>query len=106
MVVFSSEDRTITKVVDGYEIRKIRKHNELLTKVVFQRGCIPFSGVNGCTMEDLIVVCKDRLEGFQQGDFACNENKEAIEYLTKALNALDRRTDRVNSEKEKNKNAT
>lgn len=100
MVIFSSEDRTITKVEDGYEIRKIRKHNDLLTKVVFQRGHIPFNGVNGCTMEDLIIICKDRLDGFQQGVFSCDENEEAIVHLAHALAALDRRTERVNNTRE------
>lgn len=47
---------------------------------------------NGCFVEDVIDVCKRRLEVYQQSDFACEENAAAISHLESALGVLlDRR---------------
>lgn len=47
---------------------------------------------NGAFVEDIIAAALDRLEFYQSGSFACDENREAIEYLQKALDILDART--------------
>jgi hypothetical protein len=49
---------------------------------------------NGAFVEDVIEVVRDRLEYYQQSEFACGENQEAIHYLTLALDALDIRTEK------------
>lgn len=52
---------------------------------------------NGAFVEDVIDVCRQRIEHYQEvadGRFACDENAEAIEHLGEALAALDRRTQR------------
>ena len=64
--------------------------------ICFQIGPIQEVGVNGCTNEDLIMVLRHRLQGFQNGDYKCRENALAITKLEEALHWLLHRTaDRV-----------
>ena len=59
---------------------------------------IPFQvyGVNGISIESLLAVCLDRLEGFQSGEFKCEQNEFALKYTYDALAALKIRTqDRI-----------
>ena len=58
----------------------------------FQNGPIPEKGVNGITQEVLLAVIIDRLERFQSGPFACNENESALAHLRAAQDALHSRT--------------
>ena len=60
--------------------------------ILFQNGPILESGKNGITVESLLTICKDRLDSFQSGNFACEENQEALDAIEKALRALERRT--------------
>lgn len=61
--------------------------------LLFQDGPIPKGFIpNGLTVEALIAICIDRLEGFQEGEFPCIHNKVAIEALELALGALHERT--------------
>ncbi len=66
----------------------------------FQNGAVAArpdgvgSGVNGITNESLLAVLIDRLENFQAGPFACEENEDALDHLRKALTALQDRTAR------------
>lgn len=60
--------------------------------VLFQQGSIKEVGVNGGTQEALIAICIDRLEGFQRGPFACDDNQEALTHLNEALAWLQKRT--------------
>lgn len=53
-------------------------------------------GVNGVSIEALLAICKDRLEGFQTGKFVHMTNQIALEHVDKALEALHVRSrDRV-----------
>ena len=59
----------------------------------FQSGPISEANpVNGAQIEDVIQILIHRLEGFQAGAFACEENAEALKHLDEALAVLDRRT--------------
>ena len=49
---------------------------------------------NGAFVEDIIKAAIDRLEFYQRGGFACQENAEAIGFLEGALNRLWNRTRR------------
>jgi len=60
--------------------------------VLFQNGAIGEVGVNGVTHEALLAIVADRLECFQQGPFACDENAEALHYIREAQAALHLRT--------------
>jgi len=66
--------------------------SQTVGNIKFQKGPVKQTESNGCFIEDLIVICMDRLNGFQSGDFACVENAEALRYLAEALEALDDRT--------------
>lgn len=60
--------------------------------IEFQQGGIQESGVNGVTNEALLAVVRDRLEGFQAGDFACLENQIALDHVIAAMAILKYRT--------------
>ncbi len=47
---------------------------------------------NGVTNEVLLAIVIDRLEGFQAGPFACDENARALNFCEFALDELHRRT--------------
>lgn len=60
----------------------------------FQNGPIKEKGVNGLTNEVLLAIVQDRLEGFQRGPFACEENATALMAVQSALAILAARTKR------------
>ena len=64
-----------------------------LCEIRFQDGPIPVVGTNGVTHEALTAVLIDRLEHFQAGPFACDQNAEALGHYRFALAALKRRTE-------------
>lgn len=75
----------------NYEIRTL--DNELLSLIQFQ--CGPLSDPNsikGIQMEDLLSICIDRLECFQNGPFPCIENDAALTHCRAALSILQERT--------------
>lgn len=72
----------------GPDPSSMRQVNELY----FQNGPIGEVGVNGITHEALLAIVTDRLEGFQRGPFACEDNREALAHLGAAREALLRRT--------------
>ena len=48
---------------------------------------------NGAFVETVIHAAIDRLNWYQEGEFACEENVTAIAHLKDAVEALHRRTD-------------
>ncbi len=62
--------------------------------ILFQKGPVKETGVNGIHNEDLIVIVIDRLMGFQSGEYACDENRAVLDYLRMVLEGLNRRTKR------------
>lgn len=63
-----------------------------LATIHFQEGPIKECGVNGVCNEDLINMVIDRLEHFQNSEFACRENAVVITKLEEALLWLRKRT--------------
>lgn len=63
--------------------------------IIFQQGEPAVVGVNGITMEALIVILIDRLRGFQAGPYACPENDKALDAQQQSLMWLERRAERV-----------
>ena len=61
------------------------------TNIQFQYGPIKEAGVSGITSESLLVVLLDRTL-ILDSRFPCPENKQAIEYMQKALDAFNART--------------
>lgn len=64
----------------------------IFSTVKFQKGPVAESGVNGIFMEDLLQICRHRLQCFQSGDFACRENALALTKIEEALHWLNHRT--------------
>lgn len=58
----------------------------------FQNGPVGEVGPNGIFIEDLLHICRHRLQCFQSGDFACRENALALTKIEEALHWLDHRT--------------
>ena len=64
----------------------------IFSTVKFQKGPVAECGVNGIFMEDLLQICRHRLQCFQSGDFACRENALALTKIEEALHWLNHRT--------------
>jgi hypothetical protein len=67
-------------------------YHVIFADVAFQKGSVKEMPQNGVFMEDLLSICRHRLECFQAGEYACPENAEALDHIMKALEALDKRT--------------
>lgn len=65
----------------------------IIENIHFQEGPIKEHGVNGITIEDLLVIAATRLEYFQASDFKCRENEIALTKIEEALMWLNKRTD-------------
>ena len=64
------------------------------TIINFQKGGIAEAGPNGLTIEALLSVVRHRLTCFEAGPFRCNENAAALIAVSKAMHALQVRTQR------------
>jgi hypothetical protein len=63
-------------------------------RVVFQNGLPRDVGINGCRVTDVIEVAIDRLERYQSGPLACDENDIALHHLRGAMHAMALRNKR------------
>lgn len=63
-------------------------------EIRFQNGPIAEAHVNGITHEVLLAILIDRLEGFQSGPYACEENGEALNDLKHVQGMLKFRTEK------------
>ncbi len=68
--------------------------NEPLAIIQFQNGArkIPTS-IHGVIDTDLLEIVRDRLKGFQSGEFATRENACALTHIEEALMWLNRRVE-------------
>ena len=60
--------------------------------IAFQAGPVKEAGVNGCQVEDLLRISRDRLIHLN-ARMKSLWNMEALHHISMALNALDRRTE-------------
>lgn len=81
-----------------YNVRIDSQQFGTLDKLVeFQEGSVKEVGVNGIQNEHLLAMVIDRLQGFQSGPYACQENAVALTKLREAMFWLEERTkDRAN----------
>jgi hypothetical protein len=85
-----SEFTEISKHKNGYQIHRLNDNSDVFAAINFQVG--PTSKeVNGIFLEDLITICIDRLQEFQDGDLSCEENDITIMKLNEALLWLHKR---------------
>lgn len=78
--------------IDGFVGKFENGDHQVGLDVLFQNGPIPSHGNNGVTIEALLAVIAHRLEGFQAGPFASQDNEDALLGVKNALEALQRRT--------------
>lgn len=76
----------------GYDRSPISEKHGRNCIISFQNGPISEVGVNGISIEALLAIVEDRLDGFQGGEFAVDENKEALVHVQKAMGWLRKRT--------------
>lgn len=66
----------------------------VLGELTFQKGQrVLEDSQQGILDVDLLEISRDRLKGFQSGDFACEENAKALEHIELALMYLNKRTE-------------
>ena len=103
MVVMKKGTTKYTTVVHEKDVNFNAPHHykvcrtedtSVLCEIDFQEGPIKECGVNGVANEDLINMCIERLEGFQNSQFACLENQKALEHLQEAIFWLRHRTNK------------
>jgi hypothetical protein len=75
-----------------YEVCPVDSDSRRFALINFQKGPVKEAGVNGIFMEDLLHICEHRLECFQAGAWACEENAEALKKIQEALMWLNKRT--------------
>lgn len=67
-------------------------NNVVINNIHFQSGTVIDVGVNGIFIEDLLSICINRLEHFQNSKLNCRENAMAITRLQEATMWLNKRT--------------
>lgn len=92
---YISHDESVFNAPHNYLIHSTKSEQgyDILAGIHFQQGAVKETSLNGVFMEDLIAICINRLEHFQNSNFKCDENKDAIKYLEHALVTLRKRTD-------------
>ncbi len=65
--------------------------NKLATVILLQNGLVSEVGLNGVTVQDLLKVCENIMEGYQETKFNCPENAEVLASIQKALATLEAR---------------
>ncbi|RYG15769.1 hypothetical protein EON82_25850 [bacterium] len=62
--------------------------------ITWQKGLPMAAGVNGCRVDDVLIVAAEKLQAYQSGSLACQENADALEAIAKAVAALESRRQR------------
>lgn len=75
-----------------FRVRDVHS-KQIVSMVDFQEGPIKEHGLNGLFIPDLLLMCITQLESFQNSDFKCIENSEALHHLYDAVGWLRRRTE-------------
>ena len=66
--------------------------DDLLEAIQFQEGARKdANAIHGVTDQDLLEIVRDRLKGFQSGEFATRENACALTHIEEALMWLNKR---------------
>lgn len=76
-----------------FQIKKVESE-EVVTEIHMQEGAIKENGVNGCANEDLLAIVLQRLYSFQNTEYSCVENENAIKSIEESLKHLRSRTNR------------
>ena len=60
---------------------------KLINTIEFQKGPVQEESLSGIFIEDLLLICIDQLEHFQNSEFACQENEDTLRHLRDALHS-------------------
>jgi len=92
-IIADARDEQYGNASHVYKVRFQPKHGDPQgCDIEFQRGPIKEVGVNGVTNEALLAILIDRMDGFQSGAFACEDNREVLACLLNAMRWLQERT--------------
>ncbi len=83
----------VVPVLEGVDEDDYYYGTEIL-KVQFQKGARnDMNATDGVLGSDLLEIVRDTLRGFQSGEFACEHNEKALEYVERALYWLNKRVE-------------
>ena len=71
---------------NSYEVEH-KESGTATTIITFQKGPVKEDGLNGIFAEDLLLICIDQVEHFQNSTFACPENEDTLRHLRDALHS-------------------
>lgn len=89
----SKKETMNTKIMGGYPENhspanyaiRSKVNHKILSEIKIQKGPITEENHNGILVEDLILICIDQLEHFQDSPYSCEENKRTLHHLRCAL---------------------
>lgn len=95
--VFASDEKGnggANHIYDIYPAQGFNEDTEPLIVIQFQNGArkLPDS-IHGVLDTDLLEIVRDRLKGFQQGEFATRENACALTHIEEALMWMNKRVE-------------
>lgn len=91
--VFAADQPGPGNACHKYDIVK-HDSGEVLTTIQFQCGPrLDENSVHGVLDTDLLEIVRDRLKGFQSGDFSSRENACALTHIEEALMWMNRRVE-------------
>ncbi|MGE5371388.1 MAG: hypothetical protein ACM3QZ_05295 [Solirubrobacterales bacterium] len=92
-VYYEEHEDVIFSAPHHFTVKKNNSKQSLfaLAEFDFQKGLADEVGINGIVDEDLLAIIACRLEHFQQGPFASNENSLALSCIREALEWMSRR---------------
>ncbi len=95
--VFASDEPGAGNACHEYDIYPTQDFNddaEPVTVIRFQHGARKEpDSTPGVLDTDLLEIVRDRLRGFQSGEFSCRENACALTHIEEALMWLNRRVE-------------
>lgn len=92
--VFAIDERGNGNANHQYVITSNSPENDTLATIQFQDGPRSIEdSVAGVIDTDLLEIVRDRLRGFQSGEFSCRENACALTHIEEALMWLNRRVE-------------
>jgi hypothetical protein len=96
---FIQYDNSVFNAPHNYIIESSCNDGTILAGIHFQEGPLKENELNGIFMEDLIAICINRLDHFQNSEYKCDYNENAKRCLQDSLEWLRKRT---NERKERN----
>lgn len=93
MILFENTPEAKSNGIHNYVVKPINgKRKDPVQAINFQNGPRKEkNSIHGVTDSDLLEIVRHRLEQFQSGEFACDENAKALEKTTEALMWLSKR---------------